>query len=273
MFKDKKSAFAGFLLPQRIVGWFIHLLREFVHVILGRRCLKMKTNILAWIQEGNISIPSILLSEYRKLNLNEYELVLLLNIISFLEKGHDFPTPEELSSRMTVSVSECNEMLRRLIQKGCIEIMDQYSPEGIRYEKYSVKPLWERLVEQFLLNSKNSNELNKQGEETDLYTCFEKEFGRPLSPFECESLAMWMDDDNHDPKIIKAALREAVMSGKLNFRYIDRILFEWKKNGIKTIEQAKNQGKKFRQNQQHTRPQHEEPKQSTSVPFYNWLEQ
>ena len=79
---------------------------------------------------------------------------------------------------------------------------------------------------------------------------FEKEFGRALSPFECETLAMWIDQDHHDPIIIKAALRESVMSGKLNFRYIDRILFEWKKNGIQTIDQARKHSQKFRQNQQ-----------------------
>lgn len=228
----------------------------------------MKSNLLAWVQEGNLTIPAVLLSEYRNLSLNEYELVLLLNIFSFGEKGNEFPTPEELSSRMTISVLDCNEMLRRLVQRGFLEIIDAYSNEGIRYEKYSLNPLWERLVDQFLINTKNSKEIHKQAEETDLYTCFEKEFGRPLSPFECESLAMWMDDDHHDPVIIKAALREAVMSGKLNFRYIDRILFEWKKNGIKTIEQAKNQGRKFRQKQtQSAKPQ------QASVPFYNWLDQ
>jgi DNA replication protein len=81
-----------------------------------------------------------------------------------------------------------------------------------------------------------------------------------------------MDDDHHDPTIIKAALREAVMSGKLNFRYIDRILFEWKKNGIKTLDQAKNHGRKFRQKQVHNRDSQEQPS-TTSVPFYNWLEQ
>jgi DNA replication protein len=234
----------------------------------------MKTNILTWLQEGNITVPATLFSEYRKMNLNEYELVLLLNIISFLEKGHEFPTPEELSSRMTISVSDCNEMLRRLIQRGFIEIIDQYSNDGIRFEKYTVRPLWERLVEQFLLNNQSTKEVSKKAEETDLYTCFEQEFGRPLSPFECESLAMWMDDDHHDPVIIKAALREAVMSGKMNFRYIDRILFEWKKNGIKTIEQARNHGRKFRQKQTQTRQPQDGPQPSTaSVPFYNWLEQ
>ncbi|MBL4954168.1 DnaD domain-containing protein [Neobacillus sp. OS1-32] len=232
----------------------------------------MKSNILAWLEEGNITVPSLLFSEYRKLNLNETELVLLLNILTFLERGNYFPTPEELSARMTISTADCHEMLRRLMQRGFLEIIEQYSNEGIRFEKYSIKPLWERLVEQFLVNHQSGlQEATRKTEEMDLYTCFEKEFGRPLSPFECESLAMWMDDDHHDPIIIKAALREAVMSGKLNFRYIDRILFEWKKNGIKTIEQAKNQGRKFRQKQlQKSNPKEEA--HNPSVPFYNWLE-
>jgi len=234
--------------------------------------LNMKTNLLAWIQEGNITVPTLLFSEYRNLNLNEYELVLLLNILTYLEKGHEFPTPDELSARMTITISECNEMLRRLIQRGFIQITDGHNHDGIRYEKYSIEPLWERLIEQFLINNKMNKETDKKADETDLYTCFEKEFGRPLSPFECESLAMWMDDDHHDPMIIKAALREAVMSGKLNFRYIDRILFEWKKNGIKTIEQAKNHGLKFRQKQTQKGSIKDEPHQPT-VPFYNWLEQ
>ncbi|MCQ6277886.1 DnaD domain-containing protein [Bacillus sp. EB600] len=233
----------------------------------------MKASLLSWLQEGNITIPAVLFSEYRNLNINEYELILIIHLLTFIQKGKEFPTPEELSERMTTTNSECAEMLRKLIQRGFIEIIEGYSTEGIRYEKYSLEPLWERLVDQFLASQKSSQQLSKQVEETDLYTCFEKEFGRPLSPFECESLAMWMDDDHHDPVIIKAALKEAVMSGKLNFRYIDRILFEWKKNGIKTIEQAKNQGRKFRQKQLQNRKTHNEVQKPAAIPFYNWLEQ
>ena len=151
------------------------------------------------------------------MNLNEYELVLLLNIITFIEKGNDFPTPEELSSRMTITVSECNEMLRRLIQKGLIEIMDETSSEGIMFEKYSVAPLWERLVDQFLMKNKMTQAVTKKIDETDLYSCFEKEFGRPLSPFECESLAMWMDDDHHDPIIIKGSIARISHVRKVKF--------------------------------------------------------
>lgn len=234
-----------------------------------------KTSLLKWLQQKNLSIPGVLLTQYKEMNLNENELVLILHVISFIDHGNEFPTPVELSSRMTISVSECTEMLRKLIQKGFIEIKDSYSDEGIRYERYHVEPLWEKLIDQFLLNGKKEEAIRLQKDETDLYTCFEREFGRPLSPFECETLALWMDDDHHDPHIIKAALRESVMSGKLNFRYIDRILFEWKKNGIKTIEQAKSYGKKFRQNQAQQRNKRDDSSSQTtkSVPFYNWLEQ
>jgi len=89
---------------------------------------------------------------------------------------------------------------------------------------------------------------------------------------EFETLKLWLDHDHYSPLLIKAALREAVMSGKLNFRYIDRILFEWQKKGIETIEQARDQGQKFRAHQRikmQTKPAKQE---SSSVPLYNWLE-
>ncbi|MFD2445824.1 DnaD domain-containing protein [Bacillus sp. CGMCC 1.16607] len=228
-----------------------------------------KMNLIAWANEGSINIPSFLITHFKSLKLNESELVLILQVISFQNKGNDFPTPEELSNRMTSSADICANMLRSLVQKGFIEISDEYSSEGIRYEKYSLEPLWEKVIEQFLLIRKSEDHVIKSTSESDLYICFETEFGRPLSPFEIETLSMWLDDDRHDTIIIKAALREAVISGKLNFRYIDRILFEWKRNGIKTVEQAKSYGLKFRQKPRQAVNQ----KPSTNpVPIYNWLE-
>lgn len=235
----------------------------------------MNENLFKWVQEGNITFPHALLTNYKKMKINEEELVLLLHVMSYLEKGNGFPTPSELSSRMTITSGQCSEILRRLIQKGYIAIENGISESGIRYEKYSLEPLWEKLISQFIMNESIANKANQQQHEMDLYSIFEKEFARPLSPFECESLALWLDDDGHDPVIIKAALREAVISGKLNIRYIDRILFEWKKNGVKTIEQAKSYGNRFRkyQNQQQKGVPTEQPDRPEAVPFYNWLEQ
>ena len=82
--------------------------------------------------------------------------------------------------------------------------------------------------------------------EGEIFKLFEQEFGRFLSPMESESISMWLDDDGHSVEIIRAALKEAVLAEKMSLRYIDRILFEWKKKNVKTLAQVENQAKKFR---------------------------
>ncbi|MFS0863365.1 DnaD domain protein [Fredinandcohnia sp. 179-A 10B2 NHS] len=234
-----------------------------------------KDNLIDFFEQGSISIPKILMSSYRQLQLNEEEMMVLFHILTFMESGNFFPTPIEIASRMTLSESKCSETLRQLIQRGYLEINEDNDENRVIYEKYSLRPLWEKVVQFLFYKSMNEDKEKKEQTETNLYTVFEQEFGRPLSPFECESLAMWLDQDHHDPTIIKAALREAVMSGKLNFRYIDRILFEWKKNGVRTIAQAQSHSQKFRQFQ-HKQKQADTNNNSEqykrTIPFYNWLE-
>jgi DNA replication protein len=231
-----------------------------------------KEKFIEWMEQGTVSIPKLLMTNYAKLGLNETELMTLLHIHMALEGGNTFPTPEEISSQMSISTGMCMEVLRSLLQRGFLAIEQQNQASFIT-ERYTLKPLWETLVHALFKESQQDKQEQQVQIEVNLYTIFEKEFGRPLSPFECETLTMWQDQDHHDPTIIKAALREAVMSGKLNFRYIDRILFEWKKNGIKTIEQARSYGQKFRQHQQTKKSTNEQPLQNSTIPFFNWLEQ
>lgn len=232
-----------------------------------------KEMIVSWMEEGMVQIPSVLLNKYKKIGLDEKELVLLLHIQFFMDRGNEFPTPEQLCERMSITADECSAMLGKLVQMQLIAIEEGMSEEKIRFEEYSLKPLWIRLAEELIAEKKQQDLEHTLHDEHDLYTVFEQEFGRPLSPMECENLAMWLDEDKQDPSIIKAALREAVISGKVNFRYIDRILFSWKKNGVKTIEQARMQGIQFRQRatKQGSKVISHEP--SNKIPFYNWLEQ
>lgn len=230
----------------------------------------MKDQLYAWFKEGTMTIPNFLLTHYKKMGLSEQELVLLLQLQNFIEQGNAFPTPSQLAERMTFHESECLFFIQTIIKKGFIEIKVENNQE-IGNEKYSLEPLYEKMITYFLLTLKKDEAEQAKEAGESLYTIFEQEFGRPLSPFECETLAMWMDDD-HDPEIIKMALRESVISGKLNFRYIDRILFEWKKNGIKTQKQVRDQAQKFRAYQKRDRKQ-EPIAPVKDVPFYNWLEQ
>lgn len=233
--------------------------------------LMRNQELLKWLEAGSTTIPSLLLQNYRHIGLNEKECMLLIQIHSFIESGNHFPTPKELSDRMTLSDKECMETIRKLIQKGMLQIKE-HKEENIApfySESYSLIPLWEALL-------RSIEEIDDQDEERkDPYTLFEKEFGRPLSPIECETLAMWIDLDNHSIELIKAALKEAVLSSKLSFRYIDRILLEWKKNGVRTAEEAHAYGEKFRQyhvsKQQQSNSQKSQTQKEASYPFYNWL--
>ncbi|MFK2824181.1 DnaD domain-containing protein [Bacillus sp. B190/17] len=230
--------------------------------------MEQKDLLMHWMDEGMVSVPQVLLAHYSRLKLSEAELVLLLQIFACKQKGRHFPTFEELSASMTISTEECSTLVQKLIQQQVIAIEQG---DALGFERYSLKPLWEKLANFMIQQSRQSTLHQAMNEEQNLYTCFEQEFGRPLSPLECETLAIWIDQDHHDAVIIKAALREAVISGKLNFRYIDRILFEWKKQGIETLEQAREYGQRFRQHQQPSSDQVQRSKKA--VPFYNWLEQ
>lgn len=231
--------------------------------------------MINWLKHGHLSVPKVLLKHYRDIGLDEKQLVLLLNIYISIDEGRVFPTPEDLAKELSYTLEECAEILSQLIKKGFLQLCQSKDEQGVLYEYYSLDSLWEKLLSFLFVEEEEERKEQKQTNELNLYTIFEQEFGRPLSPIECEMLTMWLDEDHHRPEIIKAALKEAVISSKLNFRYIDRILFEWKKNGIETIEQAKAHGEKIRKYQQQktysTPPATR--KKAESIPAYNWLEQ
>lgn len=230
-----------------------------------------KKQLIQLMTKQQLIVPSLLMDQYAALGLTDTECMLLIHVHHFISKGNTFPTPDDLAEKMTLTATECSSMLRSLVQKGIIQMV-QAKTNNLFTEIYSLEPLWQKCIE--MLEADQIDDERGQ-QETDLYTVFEKEFGRPLSPIECETLAMWLDDDHHKALIIKAALREAVISGKLNFRYIDRILFDWKKQGIKTLDQAKIHSEKVRGRfSSTTAASKQKTVQSVpQMPLYNWLDQ
>src|SRR5699024_6374835 len=125
---------------------------------------------------------------------------------------------------------------------------------------YRLEPLWEKLFTEETPSQKQ--------EEGDLCLLFEQEFGRPISPFEIETINVWLDEDNMQPHLIKEALRDAVLLGRLNFQYIDRMLSEWQKKEIRSVKQAKEVSKSFRTD--NAKKEYQKEERDTSV-YFNWL--
>ncbi|MGY0691743.1 DnaD domain protein [Virgibacillus sp. FSP13] len=211
---------------------------------------------------NQLQVPSRLLTNYKSLGLDEKDVMLLLQIYRFIFDENEFPTPAELASFLTIDEQECSAILRKLIQKGFLAIEQTKNEQNQWSELYSLEPLWDKIF--------SPVKPKVEHEDGSIFILFEQEFGRPLSPFEIETINVWLDEDELAPSLIKAALRESVLMGKLNFKYIDRILRDWKKKGIQTVEQARDATKSFHHKQisKQTTPT---KKRDTSF-YYNWLE-
>ncbi|MFA1820741.1 DnaD domain-containing protein [Virgibacillus oceani] len=209
---------------------------------------------------NQISVPARLLTSYTSLGLNEKDVMVILQIQRFMQEKNDFPTPYELAESLTVDETECANILRKLIQKNILTIEQRENEERKISEAYSMAPLLKKLY---------TDKPAKENVEGTIFILFEQEFGRPLSPFEIETINAWLDEDKLAPSLIKAGLRESVLMGKLNFKYIDRILRDWKKKGIQSVNDARNESKKFHSAQKST--QQYAAKRDTSF-YYNWLE-
>ncbi|GAB3802505.1 DnaD domain-containing protein [Virgibacillus kimchii] len=210
---------------------------------------------------NQIHIPTRLLTSYTALGLNEKDVMVILQIQRFLQEKNNFPTPYELAEPLTVDERECANILRKLIQKNILAIEQREDEDNKISEVYSLGPLLETLY---------TEKPSKENTEGTIFILFEQEFGRPLSPFEIETINAWLDEDKLPPSLIKAGLRESVLMGKLNFKYIDRILRDWKKKGVRSVEDARNESKKFHTAQKSTQ-QYTAAKRDTSF-YYNWLE-
>lgn len=231
--------------------------------------------ILTMMQEGMTSISNILLSNYPQIGLSDQEMMLIIHLLHFQSKGNHFPGISQLEQRMTLKSEEIMRLLQRLVKQKYIYIEENKDEQtGILSEAYNLTPLFLYLIN-WLGKNLEMDEIKKDQErlekkEKNLYQIFEKEFGRPLSPMELESISTWMDHDRYADEIILFALREAVFANKLSFRYIDRILFEWQKKNIKTVDQIKQHIKQFRINQ--AQPKEEKMLDQHPFEFYNWLE-
>ncbi|MFD1436492.1 DnaD domain protein [Kroppenstedtia eburnea] len=228
------------------------------------------------LQQGSISFPVLLFTEYKRLGLNEGQVMLLLHILLFNEKeGITFPTVSQLEERMSVKGDRIVQWLQVLVRKGFLSIEETVDEGGLRSEQYSSAPLLQQLAASYLDRESIQPDDTVEEAYDNLFQLFEREFGRPLSPMECETLTQWLDEDAHPESLIVAALREAVFCGKLSCRYIDRILLEWQRNGIQTPEEAVEYSRKFRQSGilYQSDPTRREGEKAEEFSLYNWVKQ
>jgi len=210
----------------------------------------MTEKIKEIIQNRDIVIPRLLFMNYKNIELTEQELILIIYILNTSEIFN----PKQISNDLNITLNNVMELMEDLTSKGIIKL-ELKKIGNIRNEYINLDGLYEKLTFKIL----NKEEPEKQ---SNIYSIFEEEFGRPISAMEVEIISAWIENGTSE-ETIKLALKEATYNGVTNLRYIDRIISEWSKKGIKTQEDVEKSRMNFRQKK--------EAKPKNDILNYDWL--
>jgi DNA replication protein len=236
------------------------------------------------VLEGSTAIPNILLKIYSKIGITDMQMMLLIQMIRLNSEGRvHSPTPEMLAEYMESDPARIKKELAELLDKEIITTSQYYDyGQDIIFEGYDFESLFLKIsdiwsgirareieeTEKILrMATDNSSYHQFNIKTTELISIFEKEFGRPLSPIEVEQIEQWSQD--MEAILVYEALKRAVLRGKHNFKYINSILLEWKKNNLRTLEAIEIYDREYKQrrlNSKHNARTAESQKGSSVLP-------
>ena len=202
----------------------------------------MKSSRLIEIfRDGNLVVPIYLLKNYKDLKLELNEFIYLMYLYN---RGDNLLfDPNTFAKELNMDLAEIMELTSKLTEKGFISVEVSKNEKGFMEEVVMLDNFYNKL-KMYLLDDINKEE-EKAKDNTDIFEVIEKEFGRTLSSMEYEIIKAWRDSNISD-ELITEALREAVLNGVNNLKYIDKILYEWGKKGIKTAKDVEDNRKKRR---------------------------
>lgn len=194
--------------------------------------------MLKMIKDNLINVKDYLINNYKRMGLNEQEAMMLIHIYNISQLGEDFLSIYQLQDKMALEFVECSNLVYQLVQKNLLAFEMEIDEKGKQKEKFTLEPLFNAIIKDIL--TENINIITKEQDHmiSSIIAFLEQEFGRTLSPFEIEMLRTWFEQDNYDVEIIKLAIKEALLAGAYNLKYIDRILINWKQRNLKTKEEV-----------------------------------
>lgn len=210
--------------------------------------------IIDILKSKNIVIPLYLYKCYSKLNIELEEFVFLMYLYNQGEKI--LFDPSIIETDLGIDTKKVMLLISKLTDKNLINLEVIKNDKNIMEEYISLEDLYQK-ISLLIIDELNNDDVVDES----IFSVIEKEFGRTLSPIEYEIVKAWLDSGISND-LIKEALKEATFNGVSNLRYIDKILYEWGKKGIKTKDDVNK-----------NRTEHKEKKTEKLEVFeYNWLE-
>lgn len=217
----------------------------------------MKNKMIVDIVKSKSVVTPLYLYKLRdKLDINQDEFMLMMYLYN--EGELVLFDLNRISEELGIKLNDLMNMIGTLNSKGLIELKVITNDKNVMEEYISLDNFYNKIS---LLLMDNPEE--KKEDTTNVFSMIEQEFGKTLSPIEYEIIKAWLES-NKSVELISCALKESVMNGVRNLRYMDKILYEWEKKGIKTKADV--------ENHMNNRRKKEENKK-VDVFDYDWLEE
>ena len=188
-------------------------------------------------KQGHIVIPLFMLQHYKELKLEIGEFLFLMYLYNL---GNKFIfDPSKFASDLNLDIKDIMNYIGALSDKHFIRVEVMKNDKGLMEEMVLMDDFYSKLS---LITMDEVNNVSS-ADNSNIYEIIEKEFGRTLSPMEYEIIRAWLDNGMSE-ELIQEAIKEATYNGVSNLRYIDKILYEWSKLGIKTAKDVSDNKKK-----------------------------
>ena len=188
-------------------------------------------------KQGHIVIPLFMLQHYKELKLEIGEFLFLMYLYNL---GNKFIfDPSKFADDLNLDIKDVMNYIGALSDKHFIRVEVMKNDKGLMEEMVLMDDFYSKLS---LITMDEINNASST-DSSNIYEVIEKEVGRTLSPMEYEIIRAWLDNDMSE-ELIQEAIKEATYNGVSNLRYIDKILYEWSKLGIKTAKDVSDNKKK-----------------------------
>lgn len=184
------------------------------------------------LKANNLSINELLIQNMDK-NLTLKDFLVFLKLLNTSCECFDC---SKIAKNLGLTEEDVMTSFNDLIVKGFIEYKT-IRENGMIKEIISLDKFYNSIA--LKLANQNKKEVSN-----NIYDIFQKELVRSLSPTEYEYINNWLEKGLSENLII-GALKEAVLSGVKNFRYIDRVLFDWQKKGYRSMNDVEAAKKKI----------------------------
>lgn len=162
------------------------------------------------------------------------------------KNGYCYATNSYFADLYKVSKVSISNWISQLVEKGYIsnEIVYKEGSKEIfnRYLKILKYPIKENfntpIKENFKDNNTSINNTSIKKDDDDSIYDFLQNNGFILTPIHYEIISQW-----EDTELTRYAIKLAVLNGVYKINYVDKILYNFKKDGITTVAQAEAQKK------------------------------